>query len=95
MAEAEEGDRGGRELLRPRGCGGRGRDRGLGSPASRSSSIPTAGGVGRPGAGVAGSSSFAPERVGDWRAAGARLVGGCCRVGPDTITSIASALSSP
>lgn len=42
-----------------------------------------------------GSSSFAPERVGDWRAAGARLVGGCCRVGPDTITSIASALSSP
>ncbi|MFE6591624.1 homocysteine S-methyltransferase [Streptomyces sp. NPDC057781] len=42
-----------------------------------------------------GSSSFAPERVRDWRAAGARLVGGCCRVGPDTITSIASALSSP
>ncbi|MEJ1197339.1 MULTISPECIES: homocysteine S-methyltransferase [unclassified Streptomyces] len=42
-----------------------------------------------------GSSSFAPERVRDWRAAGARLVGGCCRVGPGTITSIASALSSP
>ncbi|MBQ1099515.1 homocysteine S-methyltransferase [Streptomyces sp. b94] len=42
-----------------------------------------------------GSSSFAPERVRDWRAAGARLVGGCCQVGPDTITSIASALSSP
>lgn len=36
-----------------------------------------------------GSSSFAPERVRDWRAAGARLVGGCCRVGPDAIRDIA------
>ncbi|MFB7087096.1 homocysteine S-methyltransferase [Streptomyces sp. NPDC056296] len=41
-----------------------------------------------------GSSSFAPERVRDWRAAGARLVGGCCRVGPDAITSIASTPTS-
>ncbi|MGC9497792.1 homocysteine S-methyltransferase [Streptomyces sp. WG7] len=38
-----------------------------------------------------GRSSFAPELVRSWRAAGARLVGGCCRVGPDSITSIASA----
>lgn len=27
-----------------------------------------------------------------WRAAGARLIGGCCRVGPETITSIAREL---
>ncbi|MGC9380642.1 homocysteine S-methyltransferase [Streptomyces sp. MH13] len=38
-----------------------------------------------------GRSSFAPGLVRGWRAAGARLVGGCCRVGPDSITSIASA----
>ncbi|MFE9702108.1 homocysteine S-methyltransferase [Streptomyces sp. NPDC005930] len=38
-----------------------------------------------------GRSSFAPGLVREWRAAGARLVGGCCRVGPDVIRSIASA----
>ncbi|MER7776708.1 homocysteine S-methyltransferase [Streptomyces sp. NPDC096191] len=38
-----------------------------------------------------GRSSFTPERVRAWRASGARLVGGCCRVGPDTVRSIASA----
>ncbi|MFD4262627.1 homocysteine S-methyltransferase [Streptomyces sp. NPDC058534] len=40
-----------------------------------------------------GRSSLDPERVRAWRASGARLIGGCCRVGPDTITSIASALA--
>ncbi|MFH9733979.1 homocysteine S-methyltransferase [Streptomyces sp. NPDC017260] len=41
-----------------------------------------------------GRSSFAAERVRGWRAAGARLVGGCCRVGPEVITSIASGPAS-
>ncbi|MFF0589772.1 homocysteine S-methyltransferase [Streptomyces sp. NPDC003781] len=40
-----------------------------------------------------GRSSFAAGRVRDWREHGARLVGGCCRVGPRTITSIARALA--
>jgi homocysteine S-methyltransferase len=40
-----------------------------------------------------GRSSFTPERVRDWRAAGARLIGGCCRVGPETIRSVAELLS--
>ncbi|MDX3320770.1 homocysteine S-methyltransferase [Streptomyces sp. ME03-5684b] len=39
-----------------------------------------------------GRSSYTAERVRDWRERGARLVGGCCRVGPETITSIARAL---
>ncbi|AOW89725.1 homocysteine S-methyltransferase [Streptomyces olivaceus] len=40
-----------------------------------------------------GRSSFPVDRVRDWRERGARLIGGCCRVGPGTITSIARALS--
>ncbi|MFJ7150421.1 homocysteine S-methyltransferase [Streptomyces sp. NPDC100445] len=40
----------------------------------------------------AGRTTFTAERVTAWRAAGARLIGGCCRVGPDTITSIGRAL---
>ncbi|MCW5254313.1 homocysteine S-methyltransferase [Streptomyces sp. SHP 1-2] len=36
-----------------------------------------------------GRSSFTPERVRAWRAAGARLLGGCCRVGPDAVRRIA------
>ncbi|MFJ1733850.1 homocysteine S-methyltransferase [Streptomyces sp. NPDC088254] len=39
-----------------------------------------------------GSSTFAPEQVRNWRESGARLIGGCCRVGPEAITSIAGAL---
>ncbi|MBZ6086508.1 homocysteine S-methyltransferase [Streptomyces olivaceus] len=39
-----------------------------------------------------GRSSFPVDRVRDWRERGARLIGGCCRVGPGTITSIAGAL---
>ncbi|MFG1670122.1 homocysteine S-methyltransferase [Streptomyces sp. Y7] len=39
-----------------------------------------------------GRPSFTPEEVTGWRASGARLIGGCCRVGPDTIGSIARTL---
>ncbi|MFG2798079.1 homocysteine S-methyltransferase [Streptomyces pseudovenezuelae] len=40
-----------------------------------------------------GSSSFSPQEVQGWLAAGARLVGGCCRVGPGAITGIATTLA--
>ncbi|MEI7032821.1 homocysteine S-methyltransferase [Streptomyces pratensis] len=36
-----------------------------------------------------GPSTFAPGRLRGWVRAGARLVGGCCRVGPDGITDLA------
>jgi homocysteine S-methyltransferase len=36
-----------------------------------------------------GRSTFAAEQVTGWRAAGARLIGGCCRVGPEAIAGIA------
>ncbi|OIJ89978.1 homocysteine S-methyltransferase [Streptomyces colonosanans] len=39
-----------------------------------------------------GRSTFAAAQVTDWRDAGARLIGGCCRVGPETIASIAATL---
>lgn len=39
-----------------------------------------------------GRSTFSAGQVEGWRDAGARLVGGCCRVGPDAITSIAQTL---
>ncbi|MCF3962172.1 homocysteine S-methyltransferase [Streptomyces fuscigenes] len=35
--------------------------------------------------------TFDPARVDAWRSAGARLVGGCCRVGPDVIARLAEA----
>jgi homocysteine S-methyltransferase len=41
-----------------------------------------------------GRSTFAPEQVSGWERAGARLIGGCCRVGPTAITGIAEALAS-
>ena len=41
-----------------------------------------------------GRSSFAPREVLAWEGAGARLIGGCCRVGPEAIASIAGTLSS-
>jgi homocysteine S-methyltransferase len=41
-----------------------------------------------------GGSAFDPSRVTAWRAAGARLIGGCCRVGPREITRIAAALET-
>ncbi|MGW2833216.1 homocysteine S-methyltransferase [Streptomyces sp. NPDC001286] len=41
----------------------------------------------------AGRSSFTPEEVTGWRTSGARLIGGCCRVGPEAIAGIAAALT--
>ncbi|WP_407111433.1 homocysteine S-methyltransferase [Streptomyces sp. DSM 116494] len=40
-----------------------------------------------------GSPTFTASRVTGWRESGARLIGGCCRVGPETISSIAGTLS--
>ncbi|MEU1485891.1 homocysteine S-methyltransferase [Streptomyces sp. NPDC005752] len=42
----------------------------------------------------AGSGTFEPGRVRDWQRAGARLVGGCCRVGPSDIAALADRLRS-
>ncbi|MFF1463124.1 homocysteine S-methyltransferase [Streptomyces sp. NPDC058330] len=44
--------------------------------------------------GWTGQGTFDPARVGDWRRAGARLVGGCCRVGPSGISGLAAAPAS-
>ncbi|MGW0965667.1 homocysteine S-methyltransferase [Streptomyces sp. NPDC002516] len=41
-----------------------------------------------------GSSTFTAAQVGGWERAGARLIGGCCRVGPEAIAGIASALNA-
>ncbi|MFE7648012.1 homocysteine S-methyltransferase [Streptomyces phaeoluteigriseus] len=41
-----------------------------------------------------GRSTFAPEQVLAWRESGARLIGGCCRVGPDAVASIARTLTA-
>ncbi|MEU6143986.1 homocysteine S-methyltransferase [Streptomyces sp. NPDC047081] len=40
-----------------------------------------------------GRSSFAADEVVGWRDGGARLIGGCCRVGPGAISEIAGVLS--
>ncbi|MFG2137964.1 homocysteine S-methyltransferase [Streptomyces sp. NPDC048650] len=37
-----------------------------------------------------GSAAFDTDRVAGWVAAGARLIGGCCRVGPDAIARLAA-----
>lgn len=42
----------------------------------------------------AGRSTFGPEHAATWVAAGARLVGGCCRVGPDAIRVLAQSAPS-
>ncbi|MFC3235121.1 homocysteine S-methyltransferase [Streptomyces nitrosporeus] len=47
------------------------------------------------GRGWTGRGTFTPERVRDWHRAGARLVGGCCRVGPRDIARLAAAPESP
>lgn len=44
------------------------------------------------GRGWEGGSVFDPARVAGWQAAGARLIGGCCRVGPAEIAEIAAVL---
>ncbi|WP_062214255.1 homocysteine S-methyltransferase [Streptomyces sp. NBRC 109706] len=40
-----------------------------------------------------GRATFRPADARAWRAAGARLVGGCCRVGPDRVAALARALN--
>jgi homocysteine S-methyltransferase len=40
-----------------------------------------------------GLSTFTAEQVTGWRRGGARLIGGCCRVGPGAITGITRALT--
>ncbi|MFK4187427.1 homocysteine S-methyltransferase [Streptomyces sparsogenes] len=40
-----------------------------------------------------GRPTFDPARVKAWRDAGARLIGGCCRVGPDRIAELAAVLT--
>ncbi|MFE7567608.1 homocysteine S-methyltransferase [Streptomyces sp. NPDC057539] len=37
-----------------------------------------------------GDATFDPSRVRSWQAAGARLVGGCCRVGPERIAELSA-----
>lgn len=39
-----------------------------------------------------GRPTFGPGRVERWRSGGARLVGGCCRIGPDVITEVTRAV---
>ncbi|GAA2320558.1 homocysteine S-methyltransferase [Streptomyces caniferus] len=39
-----------------------------------------------------GEAAFSADRVAAWAANGARLIGGCCRVGPDAITELAAGL---
>nr|WP_245997708.1 homocysteine S-methyltransferase [Streptomyces armeniacus] len=41
-----------------------------------------------------GTASFAPHRVHGWLARGARLVGGCCRVGPERIGELGQAIEN-
>ncbi|POX41390.1 homocysteine S-methyltransferase [Streptomyces sp. Ru73] len=40
-----------------------------------------------------GRATFTTERVAAWRAGGARLIGGCCRVGPDAVSALAGLLA--
>ncbi|MEW2548123.1 homocysteine S-methyltransferase [Streptomyces sp. NPDC047002] len=42
--------------------------------------------------GYRGPAAFDPSRAAAWRDAGARLAGGCCRVGPGAIAALAAAL---
>ncbi|WP_369249976.1 homocysteine S-methyltransferase [Streptomyces sp. R41] len=42
----------------------------------------------------AGRSTFTAEQVAGWRRGGARLIGGCCRVGPGAIAGIRGTLGS-
>ncbi|EFL35735.1 homocysteine methyltransferase [Streptomyces viridochromogenes DSM 40736] len=41
-----------------------------------------------------GRSTFTPDQVKGWQQAGARLIGGCCRVGPEAISGIAGTLGA-
>ncbi|CAL9622914.1 Homocysteine S-methyltransferase [Streptomyces sp. enrichment culture] len=42
-----------------------------------------------------GRPTFSAGRVTGWRESGARLIGGCCRVGPETISAIAGTVRAP
>ncbi|MCI2421257.1 homocysteine S-methyltransferase [Saccharopolyspora sp. K220] len=42
-----------------------------------------------------GRSRLSAEQARSWRAAGAQLIGGCCRVGPADIAAVADALTAP
>ncbi|HEX5568838.1 MAG TPA: homocysteine S-methyltransferase family protein, partial [Streptomyces sp.] len=42
-----------------------------------------------------GPASFDPADAVDWFRAGARLIGGCCRVGPDRIAELTRVLGAP
>ncbi len=42
-----------------------------------------------------GAASTIAAKAGAWVDGGARLVGGCCRVGPDQIAEIARTIGSP
>ncbi|XQE82777.1 homocysteine S-methyltransferase [Streptomyces microflavus] len=53
---------------------------------------PNSGRAGTPEAGVDRAEHLRPRRVRAWTGAGARLVGGCCRVGPDRIKELAGLL---
>ncbi|MER5206171.1 homocysteine S-methyltransferase [Streptomyces sp. NPDC002825] len=44
--------------------------------------------------GWSGDMAFDPGRALEWSAAGARLIGGCCRVGPTTIGALAETLAT-
>ncbi|MFD5187570.1 homocysteine S-methyltransferase [Streptomyces sp. NPDC058357] len=46
------------------------------------------------GRGWVGAPTFDPDRARAWSDAGARLIGGCCRVGPDTIAELAGLLGT-
>ncbi|MFF6778812.1 homocysteine S-methyltransferase [Streptomyces sp. NPDC012637] len=41
-----------------------------------------------------GGTTFAPTTTAGWRTSGARLIGGCCRVGPDTVAALAASLTT-
>ncbi|MER8219287.1 homocysteine S-methyltransferase [Streptomyces sp. NPDC094143] len=41
-----------------------------------------------------GRATFTADQVKSWQTAGARLIGGCCRVGPEAITGIARTLTA-
>lgn len=41
-----------------------------------------------------GGAAFDPDAPSRWRAAGARLIGGCCRVGPELIAGLATTLEA-
>jgi homocysteine S-methyltransferase len=41
-----------------------------------------------------GRATFTADQVRSWQTAGARLIGGCCRVGPEAITGVARTLTA-